>query len=1566
MQVVDGEYVGTVTVIKQDTEGVNNSIKLQVRDSLFADVTSPAVNENGALVFIDKDEPVVTIDTVGFNNSTYSLEEYNALENDKKWCNSITYNLNAEENYSYIDKVTAKDSVTGKETTLYEGTGKYAFTQNGISGEGLADGIHTMTYTATNHVSVAGSASLDVYIDKTAPEITINSQYMNKDITGSVDSSKEPYTYVVDSENGEQLSFGFSDVTSGIAEKKVTVNGSEVTLTDNSLSYTDTGVYNVTLWAKDTAGNETTKTFKVIIDNTEVETALSADMTKNSATETLDTTKTVYSNGDEIKVVYTAEGYALTAEDIRDNTTFTQAGSDTASKATNGNISVAAVDTAGQINRVTVTYTLNSKSEEGIYVFDFTAKNHYTESFLTNSDKVFNLIYDRTAPSVTTLSFENEEALVDGTYFYKKNTPTIYVEAEDNIALGKYEVKASSGEIITSADIANGSSLKEEIVLSDNIRDNELYTITFYAVDKAGNVKGEEFSQKFAVDKQAPTVTIGNTNANGNLNTYWNKTSVTLNASATDNYYVKSFEAEGTCDGKTIASQKSSVEAASSAATTFTYTASGVYKINVYAYDEVGNKSLAAACSFVIDTAGPGVTFTGIANDKLYDQTRLGVAIADNYGVSKDKVTVVLHYETYDGQSGASDITVTQSNSKNVSATIDSCPVIDDKPMKYYIAVEAVDNAGNKTTTNSAVFYYDATEPDIAINPDIAGKGTKYYNKTTTFNISITEQFPLGADVYVLNYSDYTKYDVSQYKKKAIKTYELTNSTTGSFNVSASKEGKYNWVVVAIDKAGNEADSDNFKFVIDKTAPEIEVDGIPENNMSQGTTVTFTIKDNYKINANDVSIEKHYTYYNGTKDYSVEMSVKTDKNKNLVATTTCNEVANRAVEYYFVITGHDYAGNKLTFETNKYKLKVDDTNPLVTISPAPVDTNDGYYNDKVSFNIKVKEQFSAKHKITITDKNKAANGDDDVTYTLKGTEGTYSVKRNSQGIYNLVVTVTDAFGNKTKKNVNFTIDKTNPVIRIASVSKTNNNNVSLNVNISDNYKGNEYTVHVVRKNPGGSVAYDNVFKKEKWETNSVTPDLVFTEEGDYTVTISADDKAGNKAQNDTVSFRIDKTAPVLTITGVEDMQTTDCTATLSVNEAFELSSDGNSADITATITKKTDGTAASNIATLNVGNFSSGNPHTATYSFNEDGEYTITLNAKDACGNTATPVTKTFKIDKTAPVLSVSAVDKKNSSVSDYQMVGGNNDDDNYVDMSISVVEAFYSTNNVSIAVNKDGQDVSKDYFTNYENRGSTSTGTQRFSEDGVYTVSIEAEDAVGNKAEGYSKVFTVDNTAPAIDATDTLTKFLDKEDANGDILLNGDDFQDILDKGYEALWNVNDTSVFNVNVKLDGVDFVDFSDLTDGYHKIEISATDEAGHTSAKEFEFTYDGTAPRILITGVEDKDTVRNPFTLTIGLEDEEDTITKIVINGKEIDSSLYSSTNSYEYQVAEYGEYEIMVMASDVAGNITSTYDSETGEIFSFVLKEKMSPVMIIIIILIILVLIALLAIVIIKRKKKDKE
>ena len=194
--------------------------------------------------------------------------------------------------------------------------------------------------------------------------------------------------------------------------------------------------------------------------------------------------------------------------------------------------------------------------------------------------------------------------------------------------------------------------------------------------------------------------------------------------------------------------------------------------------------------------------------------------------------------------------------------------------------------------------------------------------------------------------------------------------------------------------------------------------------------------------------------------------------------------------------------------------------------------------------------------------------------------------------------------------------------------------------------------------------------------------------------------------------------------------------------------------------------------------------------------------------------------------------------------------------------------------------------------------------------------------------------------------------------------FADIKEKGYDALWSVNDTSVFKASVKLDGIDFVDFSDLTDGYHTMTISVTDEVGHVTTETFDFTYDGTAPRIIITGVDDKSVVRNPFTMKIGLEDADDMLTEIVINGDTIDPALYEDTNSYEFQVENYGNYKVRVSARDTAGNVTSTYDSATDEVFSFQLKEKTSPILIVIIILAILAVVAVILLLIMKKRRNS--
>lgn len=121
--------------------------------------------------------------------------------------------------------------------------------------------------------------------------------------------------------------------------------------------------------------------------------------------------------------------------------------------------------------------------------------------------------------------------------------------------------------------------------------------------------------------------------------------------------------------------------------------------------------------------------------------------------------------------------------------------------------------------------------------------------------------------------------------------------------------------------------------------------------------------------------------------------------------------------------------------------------------------------------------------------------------------------------------------------------------------------------------------------------------------------------------MSAEDKAGNKAVTRTVKFRIDKTAPVISISGMNDRQTTAVNATISIDEAFSFAYENNNLAADAfnvTITRKT-WTEQRHRISLRWEQAASQEaiPHTATYNFTEDGEYTITANARDLAGNVA-------------------------------------------------------------------------------------------------------------------------------------------------------------------------------------------------------------------------------------------------------------------------------------------------------------------------------------------------------------
>ena len=1001
---------------------------------------------------------------------------------------------------------------------------------------------------------------------------------------------------------------------------------------------------------------------------------------------------------------------------------------------------------------------------------------------------------------------------------------------------------------------------------------------------------------------------------------------------------------------------------------------SGEYALEITIYDHAGNKTTESVPVFVNKSdfsaeISAEADAEEIKSGKYVSADKVVVTgTAEGFCLTTDDVDVQVEV---DGKVINSDKHLSISNQKNgtvIFTYVISNTKKEDMQGHYKFKMTVRNHGTDVTKTASYSLVYDTTAPNMT-----AAEVTPYNNKKvkvawTAKDKEDVKYIEIEGTRTVCVYNKTTgKVDQTEHE---ISTFRLKGTET---SYTFKEDGKYDIDIYAYDAAGNVSDSANVRFVIDRENPVVEYTEKvtdPSAKDNSGQTIEVTVHDSYRIVSSDVTATVYYRTYDGASGTMIG-SLKRVNNETIKASMNLKPVGGAASVYRVEVKGNDKAGNavmdKVDLAKNRYYI--DKTKPEVKISPKPESKNDGYYKENVSFDISILEQFNRKHTLTITDANGTAP---EQTEKFEFNEYMYSPTYREEGSYDLTIKVTDAAGNSSTVGTKFVIDKTKPTVQLGTVQPLNTGNVTLPVTLRDNMEGSKYTVHVVRTDANGSKVYDADLENGTWTGTDFTKNCTFADEGDYVVTVSAEDKAGNKSDAQVSKFRIDRTAPVITISGVNDKQTTTGTATISVDEAFSFDYEGRSlgaSDIKVSITKKTDGTGASNIAELTAGSFSGGNPHTASYSFTEDGEYTITANAKDLAGNVAASATKTFKIDSKAPVIKMSVSDKNSKTIKSYDAVGSTDMlDPNYVDMSLSVEETFFRTNNVKITVNKDGKDISASSFTNYSNSSAVSTGSQRFDEDGVYEITVTAQDELGNKTDDYNIVFTVDNTAPTIESTSKLLSLMAKSTAgeDGSVLLNADDFADILNSGYDALWNVNDTSVFDVNAKMDGVDFIDFSDMEDGYHKITLKATDEVGHETSQEFGFTYDGTAPRIIISGVEDGETVREPFDMTIGLENEEDEITSIVINGNTIDPAQYKSNNQYKMHVEEYDSYTIEVTATDKAGNISSTVDEKTGAVFTFKLSEKISSVALILIIIAAILLVALLIFVIIAGRKRKKK
>jgi hypothetical protein len=296
-----------------------------------------------------------------------------------------------------------------------------------------------------------------------------------------------------------------------------------------------------------------------------------------------------------------------------------------------------------------------------------------------------------------------------------------------------------------------------------------------------------------------------------------------------------------------------------------------------------------------------------------------------------------------------------------------------------------------------------------------------------------------------------------------------------------------------------------------------------------------------------------------------------------------------------------------------------------------------------------------------------------VTATLDGVPWV-SAPVNTPGVHTLVVTATDRAGNRATKTVVFTIDAAAPVITISGV-KDGDTYGSAVTPVFSAVDANDASPVVTATLDGGA-----------WVSgNSVpAPDGEYAE---HTLVVNAHDAVGNSSSS-TVHFTIDKTAPVITLTGVANGQIGNTTVTPVFSAKHEVTGDA----IPAT-------------ATLNGTPFVSGTPIDAERLH----ELVITATGSGSTASTSV----SFTIDKTAPAITIDA-----ASVVD----GGHYQT---VTPTFSAVDA----NLASASATLNGQPFASGDFVG---------------DEGVYNLEVTAADLAGN-TNTKTVSFTVDSTAPKI-----------------------------------------------------------------------------------------------------------------------------------------------------------------------------------------------------------------------------
>ena len=581
------------------------------------------------------------------------------------------------------------------------------------------------------------------------------------------------------------------------------------------------------------------------------------------------------------------------------------------------------------------------------------------------------------------------------------------------------------------------------------------------------------------------------------------------------------------------------------------------------------------------------------------------------------------------------------------------------------------------------------------------------------------------------------------------------------------------------------------------------------------------------------------------------------------------------------VTATRAADDKYNEVSTKYTLNI---SYLVTpensyvLSGAKLDNNSKWYTGDITITPAEGYKISRFNKLSDNE------WSDYLTVSTEGNDNKETVYlKNDEGITSAIV-----IGNE-----KLMIDRTAPAVSVkydnnsADSDKYFDKNRTATITITEHNFDPAKVEAIVTVNGTVSDKFNAALKKaESWKSEGDvhTAKITFSDNADYTFSISCTDKAGHVTENNSVTFAegsvatdeftVDKTAPKIEVSydnnSVKNGKyfKADRTATITITE--------HNFDVSRVIAKVTSenatGTVSDYAAYLSDPNnwTADGDKHTATITFSVDADYTFSISCTDKAGNAnkavnygESEVPEKFTVDKTNP---------ENLVISYSESV---------LDIVLRTISFGFFNPDITVTVKADDTTSGIDYFTYSTDGNKTVTAAQakdvKYDKDGkAYitfriapqyrgNISFIAFDRAGNST-GMSddKTVVADNTKPVISVeydnnkhdNNNTTFYTAKRTATIKIT-EANFFTEAFDKNYlkitvvrtddngkkttTVLKNADLTTPFedsNGNVHTAKLDFVE-----DGDYTFTINYTDFSGNKAGTySTSFTIDKTRPTI----------------------------------------------------------------------------------------------------------------------------